>query len=158
MLHAADECPVERGHEPVDGPLLIEVAADDDGAAERDDEAQQRQRRVAFHAGDDAECLLHCLMFMFTSFYISTTVPKNENADSVRDNKISERQPVCVSARGCAELHIVPLIGTQFGLPALGNSHLTRCRGYEGLYGGSVEHPLSPDLYQYWPTVPLTPA
>ena len=49
MLHAADECPVERGHEPVDGPLLIEVAADDDGAAERDDKAKQRQCRVAFH-------------------------------------------------------------------------------------------------------------
>ena len=58
-LHAAEEGAVEGWHEVVGGPLLIEVAADDDGAAERDDEAQQRQRRVAFHAGDDAECLLH---------------------------------------------------------------------------------------------------
>ena len=43
----------------VDGPFLKEIAADDDGAAEGDDKAQQGEGCVALHAADDSKCLFH---------------------------------------------------------------------------------------------------
>ena len=43
----------------VDGPFLKEIAADDDGAAEGNDEAQQGEGCVALHAADDSKCLFH---------------------------------------------------------------------------------------------------
>ena len=56
---AQDVSPVVVRHPMVDGPLLIEVAGDDDSSAEGDDEAQKREGCVALHAGDDSKCLFH---------------------------------------------------------------------------------------------------
>ena len=46
----------------VDGPLLVQVACDDDSSAEGNDEAQQGEGCVALHAGDDSECLFHVFL------------------------------------------------------------------------------------------------
>ena len=56
---AQDVSPVVVRHPMVDGPLLIEVATDDNGAAKRDDETRQGEGCIALHAGDKSECLFH---------------------------------------------------------------------------------------------------